>query len=304
MPLLGSTSTASVRHDIDSFLRPRARTRGTLLSVAREIPREQLVRGGVDRQLAGVEFTPWPDRAATREAANCDTVYDKSTIRSIDDLVQQPSFMMWDRIQCSTAGVELDWLVEAARQGVDTYVTVALALELESPNSGGFGLRGNATYTPSVQSATAEPIAVAVARLEEYLAGAKWAGSVGVIHLTPALLTLAAAEDVIMWDPSAGNSGCYVTATGHCVVGDAGHAGSAAPHGQSAAGTDEAWIYATGDVWYALGSIPALSITDEGTSDEAVRYMGQNKNRPLLERSGLVVFDPSVLGATLADMDP
>ena len=32
--------------------------------------------------------------------------------------------------------------------------------------------------------------------------------------------------------------------------------------------------------------------------------MGQNKNRPLLERSGLVVFDPSVLGATLADMDP
>jgi len=305
MPLLGTTSApANVYHDIDTFLRPRPRTRGTLLSVAREIPRDQLVRNGVDRTLAGVEFTPWPASARTREPANCDTVYDKSTIREVDDTVAQPSFLMWDRIECSTGGLELDWLVDAALQGLDDYVTVALALELEDPNSGGFGLRGNATYTPTVGSATAEPIAVAIARLEEYLAGSKWAGAMGVIHLTPALLTLAAAAEVIMWDPSAGSMGAYVTPTGHCVVGDAGHLGSAAPQGQSGAGTDEAWIYATSDVWYALGSTSPLSITQAGTPDEAVRYMGRNKNRPLLERAGLVVFDPNVLGATLADMDP
>lgn len=299
MPILGTNgSAAAVYRDVDTFIRPRPRTRGTLLSVAREIP------DAAARNLAGVTWTPWPAVAATREAVDCDEVYDKSTIRDVPDLAAQPPFLMWDRIQCSTAGLELDWLVEAAQQGIDDFVTVVLAAELETATaSGGVGLVGNATYTPTVLSSTAERLGLALVRLEGYLAqGSKWDGAVGVIHLTPGLLTIAAQDGLVMWDPSAGNMGCYVTATGHCVVGDAGHTGQTGPQGQSGAGTDEAWIYATGDVWYALGSIPQMSVTDPTDPDGGPVYIGQNKHRPLLERAGLVAFDPEVIGATLVDI--
>lgn len=297
MTILGvNGADEAVHHPVDTFMRPRPRTRGTLLSVAREIPAEQLTSRDTYRLGAGIEWTPWPSIVAAREAIDCDVVYDKSEVRAVPELVAQDPFLLWDRIGCSTGGLDLDWLVEAARQGLDDYVTVALAAELETASgSGGFGLVGNATYQPEIVNSTAEKLALAIARLEEYLAGSKWAGALGVIHLTAGLLTLAQEIGIVEW-----RDGAYRTATGHAVVGDAGHTGSLAPYGESSAGTDEAWIYATGDVWYALGTIPSLD--DPTDPDGGPVYVGRNQNEPLLERIGLVVFDPEVLAAALVDL--
>jgi hypothetical protein len=282
-----------VYHAIDTLPAPEARTRGTLLSIARVLSDDDArVFGG------GVEWSPWPDVVVNRENTLCATTYAKDP-RDVLPLVNQKPFLLWDRLRCSTAGLELDWLVDAAALGVDTLVSAQLASELEdAEGSGGFGLVGNATYTPTIVNSSAEGLRLAIARLEGYLAvGSGKPGMRGVIHLTPGLLALALADGIVtlMGDR-------YVTATGHYVIGDAGHTGQDAPEGESEAGTDEAWIYATGDIFYALGQIPQLSVTDPNDPDAGPVYIGRNQNQPLLERAGIVVFDPNVLAAALVSL--
>lgn len=285
-------------HDIDSITRPQARTRATLLSVAQPIPDSQLVRGGTNRMAAGATWLPWPDIIVNRDNNDCETVYAKDE-RDLPALAVQPSFLLWDRLQCSTAGLGLDMLVDMTAQGLDEFVSAQFGLELEdAAGSGGIGLIGNATYTPAVTSGTAIPLRLALAHLEAYLAlqaGAGKPGLRGVIHLTPGLLGMAVADMYVEW-----RDGSYQTASGHRVIGDAGHTGAPAPHGQSAAGTDEAWIYATGDIMYATMRMDGVTTVDQ--DDGGVVYVARNKNRPLIERVGLIVFDPNVLGAALVDI--
>lgn len=298
MPILGTNgSAAAVYHDIDTLPAPEARTRGTLLSVARPIPLEQLQRNGANRMLAGVTWTPWPDVIVNRAAVGCDEVYTKDA-RDVPGLASQAPFLLWDRLQCSTAGLEISWLADALRLGLYDLLSAQFALELEdAAGSGGIGLVGNATYTPTVVASGAVGLDVAIAELEGYLAeqgGAGKPGMRGVIHLTPGLLTIALADGLIEW-----MDGRYCTATGTVVIGDAGHTGQDTPHGQSAAGSGQAWIYATGDVFWAVGQSPNFTVTDPTDPDGGPVYVGQNKNRPLDERAGLVVFDPNVLGTAL-----
>jgi hypothetical protein len=290
-----------VYHDIDQQA-PTSRTRATLLSVALEIPASELTRGGVNRLAAGVTWLPWPDVVANREAILCETIYDKDAgIRTTPAIVTQPGFLMWDRIQCSTAGIELDLLAEMAAKSVDDegFLSAVLAMELEdAEGSGGIGLVGNITYQPYVASATAVGLDVALANLEAYLAsastttGASKPGVRGVIHLTPGLLTIAVADGLVEW-----RDGNYQTPTGHLVIGDAGHTGQDTPYDQSAPGDGEAWIYATGDVFYATS--PLHGVTRQDSADSGPVYLAQNKIRPLVERDALVVFDPNILSAAL-----
>ena len=291
-----------VYHDIDQQA-PTSRKRATLLSVAFEIPASQLTRGGVNRLAAGVTWLPWPDVVANREGILCGTVYDKDDgIRTTPTIVTQPGFLMWDRIQCSTAGLELELLAAMAAKSMtdEGFLSAVLAMELEdAEGSGGIGLVGNSTYVPYVASATAVGLDVALANLEAYLAsastttGASKPGIRGVIHLTPGLLTIAVADGLVEW-----RDGNYETPTGHRVIGDAGHTGQDAPEGQAAPATGEAWIYATGDVFYALSDADASAAIPNG-ADAGPRYLGRNQNRPLVERDALIVFDPNILSAAL-----
>lgn len=270
---------------------PEARTRATLLSVARPIPAEVLTAEGTNRLIGGVSWLPWPDIAPTREEADCDTVYGKDP-RTLPDLLTQPSFLVWDSLQCSTAGLRLELLARMARMSVEDFVSAQFALELESATtSTGLDL----TAGPTVVDGTAVNVKVGIAGLEDYLAtGSGKPGMRGVIHLTPGLLVLAAGEGVIEF-----RDGAYRTATGTVVVGDAGHTGQVQPTGGGAPGAGEAWIYATGDVWFAQSEVVGVERADE--EDGGAVYIARNQNRPLAERYGLIVFDSNVVGASLVD---
>lgn len=286
------------RHAIDTIFRPEARDRGTLLSAARPIPTEQLVEGNVNRLAGGITWLPLPDIIMNREEAECDTIYDK-TPRTPPALASQPPFLLWDMVQCSVAaGLTPEWLSTVIELGLDPmeFLTAFMAMELETGSaSGGLGLVGNATYTPAVTTSNPVALATAIAHLESYLAtqaGAGKPGMRGVIHLTPGLLVLAKSQALVEW-----RDGQYRTATGHVVLGDAGHTGQAAPHGQTAAGSGQAWIYATADVWYGLGTVHGVTRI-EG-DDGGAFYKPHNDLRPLYERAALLAFDPHVLGAAL-----
>lgn len=269
----------------------RSRSRSTLLSVAEVLPTD---RDGVDRLGAGVEWLPWPSIEPTHEEADCDTTYSK-TVRSLPALAEQEPFLVWDRFECSTAGPPLSWLAEITARGIDDegFLSAQIAMELESgTHSGALDLTGEA----DVVAASAVGLDVALARLEDYLASASGAGRpgmLGVIHLTPALLTIAVGDGLVEAD----SMGVWRTPTGHAVIGDAGHTGQVAPAAGSAPGDDEAWIYATGEVWYAVSSLKGVTRSDDG--DGGAVYVIKNKNQPLVERYGIVLFDPNTVAAAL-----
>lgn len=287
------------RHAIDTIFRPEARDRGTLLGAARPIPPEQLVEGRANRLAAGITWLPLPDIILNADEIDCDTIYDK-TPRGLPALATQPAFLLWDMVQCSIAGgLTPEWLSTVIELGLDPgeFLTAFLAMELETGTaSGGLGLVGNGTYTPAVVSGTAVSLGTAIVNLETYLAtGSGKPGMRGVIHLTPGLLTRAVAAGFASREGAQ-----FRTPTGHIVIGDAGHTGQAAPHGQSAPGDGEAWIYATADVWYGLGEIHGAALVS-GEEGGGAFYQPHNDLRPLLERAAILAFDPHVLGAALVD---
>lgn len=294
------------RHAIDTIFRPEARDRGTLLGAARPIPNDQLVEGRANRLAAGITWLPLPDIVLNREEVDCDTVYDK-TPRGVPDLASQPAFLLWDMVQCSIGGgLTAQWLSTVIELGLDPgeFLTAFLATELETGSaSGGLGLVGNAAYAPTVASGSTVSLRRAFVDLEGYLASsaAGKPGMRGVLHLTPGLLTLAVSDGLAEW-----RDGQYRTATGHIVLGDAGHTGQATPHGQSAPGSGNAWIYATADIWYGLGEIHGASMVS-GAEGGGAFYQPHNDLRPLYERAAILAFDPHVLGAarvSIADSVP
>lgn len=284
-------------HDID-LPAPEARTRATLLSVARPIPASELVRDGVNRFVAGVEWLPWPTIDHTAQAASCQETFNKLP-RALPGLANQPSFVLWDSLKCGATGQNLGLLAEALAISFDgAFLSASFASELETgAGSNGLGLVGDASDTPTIVTSAAGTIAVGIARLEGYLArNSGHPGMRGVIHLTPDVLVLAEAVALVRL---VGDH--YETASGHLVVGDAGHTGSAAPFGQAAASATQAWIYATGDIWVARSGLEGV-MKQEGP-DGGAFYQPRNENRPLAEVYGLVVFDPNILAAALVNVN-
>lgn len=277
--------------DINPPVRPVTRERGTLLAAAAIIPDEAFVRDGDERRWPyGVTWLPWGTGNISTDASDCDVVYDM-VARELPDVVIQPAFLLYDALTCSTLGPSIDLLAERVFANLDVYASAAFAAELETATqSGGVGLVGNATYTPAVASASAVSLRVGFSNLEDHLADVLH-GALGVIHLTPGLLTLALADSLIEF-----RDGQYRTATGHAVVGDAGHDGTAAPHGRGGASAGEKWVYATGPVLYREGDI--RGITSDVDGDTQV-YLLHDDNRPLATRAGVVAFDPATIGAAL-----
>ncbi len=272
---------------------PEGRTRATLFSVAQRIPASQMSRAGTDRMIGGVTWLPWPDIAVNHEEADCDTVYNKEA-RALPEVVVQSSFLLWDSVKCSTAGMDLSMLAQMASWGLEEegFLSARFAMELENATlSTSLDLVGSVAYPPTIVASTAVSLRVAIARLETFLATTSLKpGMRGVIHLTPALLTLAAADDLIEF-----RNDVYRTATGHAVIGDAGHTGQETPQGGSAPAADQAWIYATGDVWYGMSEMQG--VTNATDPDGGAVYVAHNDLRPLVERYGIIIFDPYTVGA-------
>lgn len=273
--------TAGIAAEPIDLPSPRPRTRGRLLDVARDLD---------VARWAGVEWLPWPGADVQTDAVDCDVVYAKDA-RVLPDLEDQPAFLLWDALKCSTAGIRLSTLARFLGENLadDGFLSATLGAELESADgSGGNSLANTAT----VVSATAQKLGTAIALLEDFLASTLH-GGLGVIHLTPGLFAVGAG----MYYELEGE--IWRTATGHAVIGDAGHTGEEPPTGQAAPGTDQRWIYASGDIWYATSAVKGVVTATE--PDAGAVYVLQNDNRPLAERYGILVFDPNLVGAVLVD---
>lgn len=270
---------ANVPRDGIDLPSPRPRTRARLLDVARDLPS--------GRWAQGVEWTPWPGLDTQGDTVDCDTVFDKEP-REFDELDDQPAFILWDSLQCSTLGYRLSTIAGLLFENLDPdgFLSATLADELESgERSGGASLASTATVVTSAAS----PLGLAFALLEDHLASVLY-GGLGVIHLTPGLYSIAMALGLV--DPTTST-----TATGHAVIGDAGHSGAVEPADGDAPGDGEKWIYATGDIWYQTSELKGI-LTTEGPDGGAV-YALKNKNRPLAERYAILVFDQNLVGAAL-----
>lgn len=273
---------------------PRPRTRGTLLSVAREIPRAELVASGFNRLPAGVTWLPWGPVVLTNVEADCNVVYSK-VVRDLPATIAVPAFLVYDALHCSTIAGMYDELWNRVNHNFEVGLSAAIARQLELGTFGGLSLQGAQDYN-GVSTADYVPVVVpgttlrlAVNGLENYLAS-KLLDSVGTIHLTPGLLALGAADLLWMWDEGAG---AYRTATGTYVVGDAGFTGTSTPNGGAAGSTASPWVYATGDVWYA---VMAQEKADENDGN-GYKLVNRNTDRPLAEVYAVVCFDPNVLAA-------
>ncbi len=274
---------------------PERRSRGLLLDVARLIPASWFEERNAGRWADGLTWLPHGIANITTDGAACELTYDKNA-RDLPDIATQSSFLIYDSVRCSTLSSNVAWLTALLRHNLGAgnaegvYVSAAFAAELETgaQSNGSISLTGNATNPPEILSNTAVGLDIAFDLLEEHLA-AVLHGAAGVIHLTPGLLTIAVADGLVEW-----REGQYQTPTGHSVVGDAGHSGTVTPEGGSAAGAGEVWAYATGEVWYLLSNTDGFESSVDGDSQT---YLLRNENRPLVERYGLVAFDPETLGA-------
>lgn len=270
---------------------PPARSRGSLLQAASEIPGDAFppTLGG-RWALDGVVWNVDDFTLPTGEASGCDVVYNKVP-GDFPGTATQPAFLLWRSIQCSGLSGIRDLLEANVSYSLNDLRSAAFAAELESGAASGGAALSNSPLAAGF--GTAATLALQVAHLEGFLATAL-NGARGVIHLTPALLTIGHAQGLFVW-----HDGRFETATGHIVVGDAGHSGQLAPDGYGAAGADEAWIYATSTVWYAETETTMMeSAYDGGSQYDFTR----NVDRPLGERYGIILFDPNVVAAALVDV--
>lgn len=125
----------------------------------------------------------------------------------------------------------------------------------------------------------------ALAAVEDALA-TRLQGGLGMIHVTPGMLTILNSGGGLNFDGVA-----YRTATGHVVVADAGYANAAPSTGAVVAG--RSWIYGTGQVMAKLGPVMTDSPFDIAHNVETHR----------VQQYGLVMFEPcSVVAAAVDDV--
>lgn len=122
----------------------------------------------------------------------------------------------------------------------------------------------------------------ALAAVEDGLAD-KLQGGVGMIHVTPGMLTILNSGGGLVFDGED-----YRTATGHLVVADAGYTGGAPSTGAVTSG--ENWIYGSGPVFLKLGDTRSFETLD-WRHNVAVHRMQQY---------ALLVFEPCAVVAAKA----
>ena len=162
---------------------------------------------------------------------------------------------IWASDECSTFGHEArDWEGRARRQ-LAAVESFQLALELwdgtiaTAAGSTNWFFSGNVAWSDTVTSGPSA-IAIAVANVEAGLASLM-SGQPGMIHMTPQVLTHAAAQSVIRRE---GN--VWVSPMGHVVVADAGYSGDGP--GSDVADATSQWIFGSPMLQIRLGPIEII----------------------------------------------
>lgn len=240
----------------------RKRPYGLLLDAANEISGE--------RWRSGVTFQPWGCNGfSSADADYCD--FDADDLDDAFSFTSAPKFNAFE-VYGTESCTSLDSDIEVingrlmARWGVMVSEQFASRLQDELVVRSAVGSTGPLNSSELVSNA------------EESLA-LSLHGGLGLLHVSPAVLVVLAANESIRWDGSG-----WVTPTGHGVVSDPGHTGLAPTAHSSPTGTE--WAYVTGSVVYGIGEprLPtqANEYLDRGHNDVTGRIIG----------AGVVAFDP------------
>lgn len=264
---------------------PEGRTRGTLLSVARELPGEWTSANGTQRAYGlGATFVPWGCDDLQTIELECQLDEDEPTFGAVPDAETFNAFRVVDALNCSTLSVEPSDLEERLMGRMEIMLSAALTNQLVNPTlTANKGLASEAVVLGDSVSVLA-----ALVRLEDHLADVMH-GGLGVLHLTPGILLAAVATGGVYW-----NGDRWVTPSGHTVIGDAGFTGTvgAEAGGAPTAGAGEKWVYASGPVWYSLRSARVLGTLASGQE-------GDNIWDSVADAYAVTLFDPCTVGAVL-----
>lgn len=208
--------------------------------------------------------------------------------------------------------IRREWLRERARQRLRVRWSAQIAYEL---------LTGAETENPSLRNSTTiavegpTPIADLGYVLEDILA--RFEDVAFTVHTAPGVFSLMAENYLIEQDEGLDGEGNeegdptsrpFRTATGHVVVGDAGHDGSLGPVDPADPGTAEAPNYidtASDGSWiYATVGRPLTWLGPESLIGEETANFNRETNKvyAVLERPAIVAFDPCAVVAIQVDV--
>lgn len=221
-----------------------------------------IIDAGDLRWAGGWEFQPEGCTPGGADSIACAGNVGAMTPADRASTINGDPILLYASDECSTFGFEAHDFEGRARRALAATESYQLALELwEGAVNTADGLSnkvlaGPAAGSDTVTSGAVDPV-IALACVESGLASALYGGQ-GMIHMTPQMLTLMAADDAIM---KQGN--LWVTANGHIVVADAGYTGS----GPVSVGptTSSQWIYGTPVLSVRLGPVETIP----GSLDEA-----------------------------------
>jgi hypothetical protein len=265
-----------------------ARQVGTLFTTIDPTPEAFRFDGNNARWLNGVNFTPIGCEPLKRIANDC--LPDSKELEGFDDEVSFDAFVIYDGRECSTlSGQNIQGYVDLR---LSAFSSAQVAEELMVGGARVYA-GGSPRVNPSLQTAAALVGTAATAAfdglyaIENALADVL-NGGVGVIHVTPGLLTVLAAGGGLQFV-----NGRYQTPTGHFVIGDAGYTGAAPTAFGGGGDADDRWIYGSGLVsWMATEAMPV------GTFQHERMDFTRNIDVVIAERAAIFMFDPCAVVAT------
>ena len=212
-----------------------------------------------------------------------------------EEYVEQLPFVIKDRLQGAT--LELMAEGEIAAKLVDRWremLSWIFANTLVSQVTDLVTLPSVATEPAGIAFGTAAtPLYNALANIESEFAERMYSRS-GVIFLPPGLIGNAMDTYGVEW-----RDGSYRTPVGNRVIVDPGFYNADAPTGETASGTAEEWVYASGPVYYQASTAEF----DEVRAGR-VGITDRNLINAFAQSSGIMVFDPCPVTAVLTSYDP
>lgn len=257
--------------DIDIPL-PKARKRGTLLSVAHPLPEPMIRPGGADRWMAGVTWMPYPGLNYGTGPVGCDVSDDLTERTTLPDLIEANAFLIWDALRASARCNKMSTLREILRSNMVDFISTAFAAQLETLLSG----------SDSVLAGAVVSLMAAIPALEDAYATV-YPNSPGVIHTTTGFFNAAKASYLGEFD----DQGVLRTASGTAIVGDGGHTGGGTVDGHAATDGVSAWTYITSEVWYAISRPQGLEALPNAEDIDLL----VNELTPVVSRYGLLATD-------------
>lgn len=269
--------------------------RGLLLD---QIPQFEMPGDVADRWLN--EGVTWQPRICSRDmetvralAAACeDDFFEDDPIRECNAFETQAAFTIKDRLKDSNLDLEPDELLRLLSERFAEMTSWIFADVLTSIVAGVNTLPSEASAPAGIAfGSAATPLYNALSNIEAEF-GERMYGRSGLIFLTPGLLANAIDHYAVEW-----RDGRYRTPAGNIIISDPGFYNAAAPAGQTASGTAEEWVYASGQVSYQTSGLDL---------EQARQRPGVDHNTitAFAQAHGILVFDSCPVTAVLTSYDP